>query len=183
MTKDQFLAKYTYGLDGDESVKFTKFVAILEDLLTRGCGGEETLNGANPELAVIGTGTGFVILIGNETSDSVAHLPAVADLKVGHTIRGFSLGDVKLGVHPLDMGQVALNEDTTSDHYATILAGTFTATLGAIPIPGGGVQTKLKEKGKAKFRAPGPGSTIYIWVLSVVAIDGTVTAPVIAGLD
>jgi hypothetical protein len=151
MTKDEFLLKYTYGLDGNEPVPFNKFVALLEDLITRGCGGTQNLAADTVGLAVIGSGTGFVVISVTNGATDIVHLPAVADVKVGHKVRGVCPETgCEIRVAVADDTNVSLNDDTTTEHEAALAAGaSFEATL-------------VKENQ---------------WVLLNFADDGTVTAP------
>lgn len=131
MTKDQFVKTYTYGLDGNEQVPFDKLVALLEDLLTRGMGGDQALAANTVGLAVIGAGTGWVnVTITNDAND-IIHLPAVAGLKIGHTIKGVvPATGCEIRVAVADDTAVYLNNNNTTTHEAAIAAGmSFRAVL------------------------------------------------------
>lgn len=131
MTKDQFVKTYTHDLDGNEKVPFYKLVALLEDLLTRGMGGDEAVEANTVGLATIGAGTGWVnITVANGATD-IVHLPAVAGLKIGHTIKGVCPATgCEIRVAVVDDAAVYLNNNNTTTLEAAIAAGmSFRAVL------------------------------------------------------
>jgi len=151
MTKDEFVDKYTYGLDGNESMPFNKFVALLNDLADRGCGAHQDLAADTVGIAYIGAGTAFVTITVTNGANDIVHLPAVADVEIGHTVRGVCPATgCEIRVHDDDDATVYLNNDKTTVHEAALAAGaSFIAVL----------TTKLR------------------WVLTNYAAAGTVSAP------
>jgi len=151
MTKEDYNLKYTYGLDGQESLPLVKAIALLNDLAERGCGVKEDLDSDTVGLAIIGAGTGFVRITIGHDADDIVHLPAVADIEVGHVVRG-SVGATgcEIRVHPDDDAVVYLNNDKTTHREAALPTNcSFQATL---------------------------VRPLY-WVLLFFAIDGTPSAP------
>lgn len=153
MTKEEFVLKYTYGLDGNEPVPFDKFVALLEDLITRGCGGTQALAANTAGLALIGAGTGWVNITVTNGANDIIHLPAIADIQLGHVVRGVCPATgCEIRVHPDDDDDVALNTNHTTTHEAALAAGSmFEAryTLAA-----GWILTEYSNAGA--FSAPTP---------------------------
>jgi len=150
MTKEDFINKYTYGLEGNEPVPFGRVVAVIEDIVDRGCGSTQDLTASTVGLAAIGAGTGFVTITASN-ADHIVHLPAVADLQLGHVLRG-EVGDngCEIRVAVADDDTVALNNNHVSHIEAALPAvGSFIAVL----------------------------VTATAWILTVYADDGTVTAP------
>jgi hypothetical protein len=131
MTKLEFVNKYLYGYDGQEKVQFDKLVAILEDLATRGCGGDQALAANTVGLAVIGAGTGWVNITVTNDANDIVHLPAVAGLTIGHTVRGVCpTTGCEIRVAVADDATVYLNNDKTTVHEAALAAGaSFEAIL------------------------------------------------------
>jgi hypothetical protein len=131
MTRDQFIKTYTYGLDGNEHVPFDKFVALLDDLITRGCGGTQDLAANTVGLAAIGAGTGWVNIAVTNGANDIVHLPAVADVKIGHVVRGVCPATgCEIRVAAADDDVVALNTNHTTTHEAALAAGSsFEARL------------------------------------------------------
>jgi len=124
MTKDQFVQTYTHGLDGNEEVPFYKLVALLEDLLTRGMGGDQDLAANTVGLAVIGTGTGWVNITVTNDANDIVHLPAVAGLKIGHTIKGVCPATgCEMRVAVAEDAATYLNNNKTTVNEAAIAAG------------------------------------------------------------
>ena len=111
MTRDQFVLTYTHGLDGNEEVPFHKFVALLEDLVTRGCGGNEELApDVVAEAITIGTGTGFAILTPANDANDIVHLPKISEVKLGHKVYGVCTATgCEIRVHPDDDDDVSVH--------------------------------------------------------------------------
>lgn len=126
MTREEFVLKYTYGLDGNEPVPFDKFVALLEDLVTRGCGGTQDLEADTVGLSLIGAGAGWVnVTVANAATD-IIHLPAVADVSIGHVVRGVCPATgCEIRVHPDDDDTVALNNNHVTVNEAALAAGSM----------------------------------------------------------
>ena len=151
MTRDQFVLTYTHGLDGNEEVPFHKFVALLEDLVTRGCGGNQVLQADTVGLAIIGTGAGYVIATPKTDANDIIHLPKIADVKLGHTVRGVcTVTGCEVRVHPTDDDVVSLNNNHVTANEAALAAG---ATFMAM---------KISETQ---------------WIIHNYAVAGTITAP------
>jgi hypothetical protein len=126
MTKEEFVNKYLYGLDGDEAVHFDKILAILEDLITRGCGGTQDLEADTVGIACIGAGTGWVnITVANGATD-IVHLPAVADVKIGHVVRGVCPATgCEIRVAEDDDDTVAINTNHVTVNEAALAVGSM----------------------------------------------------------
>lgn len=125
MTRDQFVLTYTHGLDGNEEVPFHKFVALLEDLVTRGCGGTEALApDVAAEAITIGTGTGFAVLTPANDADDIVHLPKISEVKLGHKVYGVCTATgCEIRVHPDDDDDVSLNNNHVTVNEAALAAG------------------------------------------------------------
>lgn len=124
MTKDTFVNTYTYGLDGNEQVPFDKLVTLLEDLLTRGMGGDQALAAHTVGLAIIGTGTGWVNVTVTTDANDIIHLPAVAGLKIGHTIKGVvPATGCEMRVAVAEDAATYLNNNKITVNEAAIAAG------------------------------------------------------------
>jgi len=125
MTKNEFVLTYTYGLDGNETVPFDKFVALLEHLASRGCGAtEELAPDAASEAVTIGTGTGFAVLTPANDANDIIHLPKIADVLLGHKIFGVCTATgCEIRVHPDDDDDVALNNNHVTANEAALAAG------------------------------------------------------------
>lgn len=150
MTKNEFILKYTHDLAGQDEVPFSRVVAVLEDIADRGCGAEQALTASTVGLAAIGAGTGFVAIT-SANADHIVHLPAVADLQIGHTVRGrVGANGCEMRVAVADDDDVALNNDHVTLHEAALSAGdSFIAVL----------------------------VTATAWILTAFASAGTVSAP------
>lgn len=124
MTKEEYVEKYTYGLDGQEPVPFDKVVEVLEDLAERGCGGTVALTAsATNGSAAIDAGDGWVNITSSVNTKFV-NLPAVADVEVGHVVRGaVGSNGVKIRVAKADDAAIYINADTTTLHGCTLAAG------------------------------------------------------------
>jgi len=131
MTKNEHVLKYTYGLDGNETVPFDRVVALLEDLVDRGNGGDQALAAHTVGLAKIGAGTGWVNVTVTTAATDIIHLPAVAGLKIGHTVKGICPATgCEMRVAVADDAAVYLNNNKTTTHEAAIAAGmSFRAVL------------------------------------------------------
>lgn len=151
MTRLEFVEKYAYGLDGNESMPFSKFVALLGDLADRGCGGHQDLEADTVGIAYIGAGSGFVtITVANGATD-IVHLPAAADIEIGHTVRGVvPATGCELRVHDDDDTVVYINNNNTTVNEIALAAGmSFLAVL----------------------------TSKTTWIVTCFAAAGTVTAP------
>ena len=131
MSKLDFVDKYLHGLDGQETVPFYKVQAILEDLITRGCGFDQDLEADTVGIAKIDPGAGWVnVTVANDAND-IIHLPAAAGLTIGHKVRGVCPATgCEIRVAVADDAAVYLNNDKTTTHEAALAAGaSFEATL------------------------------------------------------
>lgn len=131
MTKEQYVEKYTYGLKGQDLLPFYQFVALLEDLVERACGATVALAADLVGKAIIGVGDGYVeASVTNDVND-ILHLPAVADVEVGHSLRGqITTTGCKIRVNPDDNAVIYLNNVNTTHLAAALDAGSkFEATL------------------------------------------------------
>jgi len=132
MTKNEALLKYTYGLDGNEPVPFNKFVALIEDLLNRGCGPDQTLIANSVGLAKIGAGAGWVNITScaNGAND-IVHLPAVSECEIGHVVKGVCVATgCEIRVAVVDDDTVAINTNHVTVNEAALAAGSqFEARL------------------------------------------------------
>ena len=151
MTKEEFVDKYLYGLDGQEKVPFDRIAQLLNDLAEKGCGSTQALAANTVGLALIGAGAGFVVVTVTNNANDIIHLPAVADIEVGHVVRGCCAATgCEIRVHPDDDDVVALNNNHVTVNEAALAAG-------------------------ASFLA------MYVaanaWILLNFAAAGTVTAP------
>jgi hypothetical protein len=152
MTREEFVLKYTDGMSGHKPTPFYRLMLLLEDLAERGCGPLQELDADVAGVALIGAATGFArITITNGATD-IVHLPAVADVELGHVVRG-SIGATgcEIRVHPDDDDDVAINTVHTSECEA------------ALPT-------------NCSFLARLVSATN--WVLLFYAIDGAESAPV-----
>jgi hypothetical protein len=129
-TKANAVLKYTYGLDGQEPVPFDKLVALIEDLITRGCGVYRAMQADTVGLATIGAGDGFVAITPKNDINDIVHLPAIADVELGHVVQGVCVSTgCEIRVAVADDATVYLNNDKTTVHEAALAAGSlFKAT-------------------------------------------------------
>jgi hypothetical protein len=131
MTKLEFINKYLYGLDGQEVVPYDKFLKLLEDLSERGCGAKVTLVADTVGKAEIEPGDGFVVITPKTNANDIVHLPAVADIEIGHQVRGVCTAtgcEIRVAVD--DDAVVYLNNNNTTVNEAALAAGaSFLAIL------------------------------------------------------
>lgn len=125
MTREAFVLKYTYGLDGQEKVPFEKVVAILEDIAVRGFGATVALEADTAaEEAVIGTGDGYVVITPKNDANDIVHLPLISSVPVGHEVMGYCTATgCEIRVHPDDDTTAYLNNNNTTVNEAALAAG------------------------------------------------------------
>jgi hypothetical protein len=124
MTKEEYNEIYTYGLDGQEPMPFAKFALLLADLAERGCGAKVALAANTVGLALIGAGDGYVVITDTNGATDIVHLPAVADIEVGHVVRGtIAATGCKIRVAVADDTTVYMNGDNTTHRAITLVAG------------------------------------------------------------
>ena len=124
MTKDEAVLKYTYGLDGNEPIPFNKFVALIENLITRGCGPARTMQADTVGLATIGAGDGFLTITPKNDANDIVHLPAIASVELGHTIEGVvTATGCEIRVAVAEDAATYLNNNKTTVNEAAIAAG------------------------------------------------------------
>jgi hypothetical protein len=151
MTKTEFVDTFLYGLDGQDKVQFDKIVALLEHLADRGCGGHQALEADTVGVAYIEAGTGFVTVTVKTAATDIIHLPAVADVEIGHQVRGVvPATGCELRVHDDDDTTVYINNNNTTVNEIALAVGmSFHAVL----------------------------TSKTTWIVTCFAAAGTVTAP------